>query len=121
MSRIFASVSRMIQSRQPTRAEPLVGQGPATAQDLGAAIRFLVVLFAIGALGAVKLAVASEAQQTSLRLDHARSEVRRAEIQRERLLVERAMLRQPGRLQAAADQLGLVAPVAVVSMPAETP
>lgn len=93
----------------------------ATAQDVGLAIRFLVVLFGIGSVGAVKLAITSQMQQTAVALDHARSEVQRAEIRRERLLMERAMLRQPGRLQAAAAQLGLEAPVAVVDVPPVSP
>lgn len=90
----------------------------ATPQDIGSAIRFLVVLSAIGVIGAAKLAITSQTQQLSVRLDHARSEVSRSEIRRERLLVERAMLRQPQRLQVAALQLGLEAPVAVIDLPA---
>ena len=95
-----------------------VSSRTASSSDIAAAIRFLVVLSIIGTVGAIKLAIASEAQQVSVQLDHARSEVDRSEIRRERLLMERAMLRQPGRLQAAARQLGLEAPIAVIDVPA---
>ena len=124
MSRLIATMSRMLQrapsgseEARPVEAEPRV-RGAANAQDISSAIRFLVVLFAIGAVGAVKLAITSQSQQTAVQLDHARSEVHRAEIRRERLLVERAMLRQPQRLQAAAVQLNLVPPVKIVEVEA---
>ena len=119
MSRILTALSALKLSSsavepQPAAAKPRVRT--ATAQDIGTAIRFLIVLCAIGLIGAAKLAITSQTQQLSVRLDHARSEVSRSEIRRERLLVERAMLRQPQRLQAAARQLELEAPVAVIDI-----
>ncbi len=124
MSRILAKVSSLMPLRYLRSPQAVASPGvrsdvrAATSQDIGLAIRFLAVLFAIGAVGAVKLAITSQLQQTSVALDRARSEVQRSEIRRERLLMERSMLRQPGRLQAAAVQLGLEAPVAVVDVPA---
>lgn len=53
---------------------------------------------------------------TALELDAARSALARAEIQQERLLVERALLRDPGRLAETAAALALVPPVATVSV-----
>lgn len=123
MSRLLATMSRMVHraptesAPPPVRVEPSVrARGAANAQDISSAIRFLVVLFGIGTIGAVKLAITSQAQQAAVQLDHARSEVHRSEIRRERLLVERAMLRQPARLQAAAVQLQLEAPVDIVDV-----
>lgn len=125
MNRLVAKVSTWMPAgatratvSAPARA---AGARAATAQDVGLAIRFMVVLFGVGSMFAVKLAITSQMQQTAVALDHARSEVQRSEIRRERLLMERAMLRQPGRLQAAAAQLGLEAPVAVVDVPPVTP
>jgi hypothetical protein len=124
MSRILAKVSglmplRYLRSPQVVASPSVRGDArAATSQDIGLAIRFLSVLVAIGTVGAIKLAITSQMQQTAVALDHARSEVQRSEIRRERLLMERSMLRQPGRLQAAAVQLGLEAPVAVIDVPA---
>lgn len=119
MSRLIATMSRVL-SRPPAAPAPEArARGAANAQDIGSAIRFLVVLLGIGTVGAMKLAIASQAQQTAVQLDHARSEVRRSEIRRERLLVERAMLRQPGRLQVAAEQLGLESPAHIVEVAAQ--
>lgn len=119
MSRLIATMSRVL-SRPPASPAPEVrARGAANAQDIGSAIRFLIVLLGIGTVGAMKLAIASQAQQTAVQLDRARSEVRRSEIRRERLFVERAMLRQPGRLQTAADQLGLESPARVVEVAAQ--
>ena len=66
MSRILATMSRMVQ-RAPAEAvglpaEPSVrARGAANAQDISSAIRFIVVLFAIGTIGAIKLAIMSQA------------------------------------------------------------
>lgn len=81
--------------------------------------RYLVVIFVVvAALGAtvwVRMAV----RHTALQLDQTRSELARATIERDRMLVERALLREPGRLQGVADGLGLVAPVATLDVRGE--
>lgn len=126
MSRILAKVSSFMPLRYLRSPQAVSAPGArsdvraATLLDISLAIRFLCVVLAIGAVGAVKLAITSQMQQTAVALDRARSEVQRSEIRRERLLVERSMLRQPSRLQAAAVQLGLEAPVAVVDVAAAT-
>ncbi len=114
-----ASAPTLVPSSAPGTAGAGVRTQAATTQDIGAAIRFLLVLSLIGSIGALKLAITSQTQQLSVQLDHARSEVERSEIRRERLLVERAMLRQPEHLQAVAAQLDLAAPVAVIDVPPE--
>jgi hypothetical protein len=86
--------------------------------EVHAVLRYLVVmLVCTGALGALvwtRMAM----RRTALELDAARSALARAETQRERLLVERTLLREPGRLQAEADALGLVPPEKIVTVEA---
>ena len=75
---------------------------------------FLVLALAMG----TQLWARMEVRSTAVSLDATRAAVRTAQVERERLLLERTTLRSPGRLQAAADQLGLTAPVAVLDTPA---
>lgn len=112
-----------------TTAEPRLQPPPphaptleADAQELALLFRWIAaMLFIAVTLGAcvwTRMAV----RQTALELDAARSALVRAEIQRERLLVERSLLRDPGRLAESAAAIGLVAPAAIVAVPeASTP
>lgn len=75
----------------------------------------VVILVTVGAVAAT-VAVRMAVRHTALELDAARSELARADILHDRLVVERALLREPGRLQAAADGLALVAPAETVTL-----
>ncbi len=57
-----------------------------------------------------------EVTARAVELADARSALSQAQILHERLLLERTLLRQPGRLQVEADRLGLTDPAAVVSV-----
>jgi cell division protein FtsL len=101
-----------------TTVEPRVAVPTLTAdpEEVRLLLRWLtVMLFVAAALGAcvwTRMAV----RQTALELDAARSALVRAEIERERLLVERSLLRDPGRLAGSAEALGLVAPAATLTV-----
>jgi hypothetical protein len=88
----------------------------ATSTDFRLLFRWLgAMLLIAGALAAcmwTRMAV----RATALELDATRSALSRAEIQHERLLVERALLRDPGRLADTATALALVPPVASVNV-----
>jgi Tfp pilus assembly protein FimT len=83
----------------------------------------LLVLLRVGAV-LVVVAVAlglqtwarMEVRARAVELADTRSELAAAEILHQRLVLERSLQRQPGRLQQEADGLGLVAPVAVVAL-----
>lgn len=75
-------------------------------------VAMLIVAGALAACVWTRMAV----RATALELDAARSSLARAEILQERLLVERALLRDPGRLVQTATALSLVVPVATVNM-----
>lgn len=84
-----------------------------------AVFRYMVILFFVAtALGAT-VWVRMSVRHTALQLDQVRSSLVRATIDRDRLVVERALLREPGRLQGLADGLQLAAPVATVSLATE--
>jgi hypothetical protein len=99
-----------------TRTAPVLEADPA---DLRLLVRWLCAMLLIaGALaGCVWTRMAVRA--TALELDATRSALARAESQHERLEVERALLRDPGRLQASADALALVPPTAIITVDAE--
>lgn len=105
----------MNQTAETTVVAPISTAAPVTdarPADLWLLGRWLlamsIVTVALGACLWTRMTV----RQTALELDSARSAVARAEIDRERLLVERALLRDPGRLADSAAALSLVAPVA---------
>ena len=101
-----------------TRA-PVVVHAPATGADpaeVRLLFRWLTAMLFIAAALAACVWTRMAVRQTALDLDAARSSLARAEIQRERLLVERSLLRDPGRLADSATALGLVAPVVTVDM-----
>ncbi len=69
----------------------------------------LVAAMALGFQTWARLQVTARAVE----LADARTALNAAEILHERLVLEKSLLRQPGRLQVQADALGLVNPVAV--------
>jgi hypothetical protein len=75
----------------------------------------LIVATALAACVWTRMAVRS----TALELDAARGSLARAEIQQERLRVERSLLRAPDRLETSASALGLVPPAAIVTVSQE--
>jgi hypothetical protein len=78
--------------------------------------RYLLVIGMIVAALSVCVWARMAVRQTALELDAARSALARAETRHDRLLVERALLRDPGRLREGAVGLALAAPVAVVDL-----
>ncbi len=101
-----------VETRAPV-VVPATGADPAEVRLL---FRWLTAMLFIAAALAVCVWTRMAVRQTALDLDAARSSLARAEIQRERLLVERSLLRDPGRLADSATALGLVAPVVTVDM-----
>jgi hypothetical protein len=87
-----------------------------TLADLMTALRFMGVLAVIGAALAAYLWSRMEVTRLSVALDESRSELARAEVLHERLLLERRLLRQPGHLADEAAARGMTAPKAVVDM-----
>ncbi|MFZ5477943.1 MAG: hypothetical protein ACOZNI_14305 [Myxococcota bacterium] len=84
--------------------------------EVAALFRYLVVIGMIVAALSVCVWARMAVRQTALELDAARSSLARAETRHDRLLVERALLRDPGRLEATARALALATPVAVVDV-----
>ncbi|MES2638627.1 MAG: hypothetical protein V4850_04075 [Myxococcota bacterium] len=84
--------------------------------ELRLMFRWLVAMLLIAAALAACVWTRMAVRATALELDSARSSLARAEILHERLLVERALLRDPGRLAETAASLSLVAPVATVNV-----
>ncbi len=109
------------------RARPVGLPGlSAAAPEVRTLLRVLGVLLFVTAAASVHLWTRTQVRETALELDQARSALVRAQTQRDRLAVERTMLRAPGRLGALAVGLDLVAPEAVVDVaatarPAEAP
>lgn len=89
-------------------------------EDLRLLARFLGVLGVVAVAMGVQMWARVEVRATAVALDGARSAVERAEIERDRLLLERTTLRAPSRLRVAASELALVTPVKVVEV-RETP
>lgn len=84
--------------------------------ELRLMFRWLVAMLLLAAALAACVWTRMAVRATALELDAARSSLVRAEILHERLLVERALLRDPGRLAETAAALSLVAPVATVNV-----
>lgn len=98
-----------------SRARHLPGLS-ATAPEVRTLLRFLGVMLFVTAAVAVHLWTRMQVRETALKLDHERGELTRAQTLHDRLLVERTMLRSPGRLGAVAVALDLTAPEAVVDV-----
>ena len=89
-----------------------------TLSDLMMTLRFLGVLAVIGGALAAYLWSRMEVTRMAVALDEARSELSRADMLNERLMLERQLLRQPGRLAEEAQNRGMVPPVVVIEMEA---
>jgi cell division protein FtsL len=85
-----------------------------SSEDLRQLLRFGGLLLFVALAMGVQMWARMEVRRTAVELDRTRAAVERAEVERDRLLLERTTLRSPGRLQAAAGELKLAAPVAVV-------
>ncbi len=79
-------------------------------------MRFMGVLVFVTFAAAVHLWARMGVRTTAIQLDQVHSELGREMTMRDRLLVERTMLRSPGRLGGVATSHGLVAPVDVVDV-----
>lgn len=79
------------------------------------------VILVIAAAVGVQMWARTAVTEAASALGQARVELREAERLRSRLEMERAMLRQPGRLEAQADAAGLGWPVVVVDIPPGAP
>jgi len=88
----------------------------ANAADFRLLLRWLGAMLLIASALAACMATRMAVRATALELDATRSALSRAEIQHERLLVERSLLRDPGRLVDTAAALALVPPAASVSV-----
>ena len=93
--------------------------GEVSQADVRLLLRFGGVLLVFALAMAVQLWARMEVRRTAVALDAARSAVALAEIEQDRLLLERTTLRAPGRIRTAAEEMALAAPVAVVDIPAE--
>lgn len=88
----------------------------AALPELMMLVRFLGIGVLLAASLSVYLWASTGVRETSLRIDRARHRLEAARVTHERLTLERAMLRDPGRLVADASTLGLVAPVATIDL-----
>jgi cell division protein FtsL len=101
------------------RLRAAVAQNPpvvTASPDVVVLARYLLVIGVIVAALSACVWARMAVRQMALELDATRNALARAETRHDRLLVERALLRDPGRLRATADDLALVAPVAVVDV-----
>ncbi len=101
---------------RPAVAPPADVDVAQAREEAAELVRWLLVV------GACVLAIGTAvwssmaARHIALQLDQTRTALESARIERDRLMVERAILREPGRLQRYADGMGLVAPVSVVDL-----
>lgn len=86
---------------------------PADWADVAQAGRILVVILAVATALGVQMWSATQVREAAAQLSATRALVQQAERRHDRLLLERAMLRQPDALRAHADASGLTYPVAV--------
>lgn len=84
-----------------------------TASDFMVVIRTFGVLTVVMGCLAAYMWVQMEVTRISVALDETRSDLARAETIHERLLLEKSMMLQPGRLQDEANVRGMVAPQSI--------
>lgn len=101
------------------RAAAHIPVGEVSQDDVRLLLRFGPMFLVVALAMAVQLWARMEVRQAAVALDAARSEVAQAEIERDRLLLERTTLRAPGRIRAAASEMALTAPVAIVDIAAD--
>ena len=88
------------------RVQPQVAPVAADPAEVRLLFRWITAMLFVAAALAACVWTRMAVRQTALDLDAARSSLARAEIQQERLLVERSRLRDPGRLAENAAALG---------------
>jgi len=84
--------------------------------DFAQLLRVMSVTVVVAVATAIMVWTRVEVRTSAAALSTLRSQLAAAQVEHDRLALERALLRQPGRLQADADRLGLVAPVAVMAV-----
>jgi len=84
--------------------------------DFAQLLRVMSVTVVVAVAAAIMVWTRVEVRTSAAALSTLRSQLAAAQVEHDRLALERALLRQPGRLQADADRLGLVAPVAVMAV-----
>lgn len=102
----------------PSSGDPGRPTGPDAVimADVRVLLRLLVAMVLMTGALAMYLWARMEVTELAVNLDQARSDLGRAEVTRERLRLERAVLRQPATLADQASQLGLVAPEHVIDL-----
>ncbi|MSQ01869.1 MAG: hypothetical protein EXR71_08245 [Myxococcales bacterium] len=98
------------------RSRPLPSRFGAMAPEVRSLLRVMGVMVFVAAAISVHLWTRTQVRETAVVLDRTRSELVRARTHHDRLLVERTMLRAPGRLGALAVAMDLEAPAAVVDV-----
>lgn len=93
-----------------------VRHAAADAPEVRLLMRFMGVLVFVAFAVAVHLWARMGVRSTALELDGVNSELVRELTMRDRLFVERTMLRSPGRLGGVAIRERLVAPAAVIDV-----
>jgi cell division protein FtsL len=89
---------------------------PTESIDASPYVRFAFVFAVLVMLVGMTVWTSMTMRHRSVALSKARDRLEAAQIEHQRLLVERALLRDPGRLGTLAEGMGLVSPTAVVDM-----
>ena len=98
------------------RSRPLPSRFGAMAPEVRTLFRLMGLMVFMASAISVYLWTRTQVRERAVLLDRTRSELVRARTHHDRLLVERTMLRAPGRLGALAVGLDLEAPAAVVDV-----
>ncbi len=98
------------------RSRPMQSRFGAMAPEVRTLLRFMGVMVFVASAISIHLWTRTQVREKAVILDRTRSELVRARTHHDRLLVERTMLRAPGRLGALAVGLDLEAPAAVVDV-----
>lgn len=85
--------------------------GVASLPEVRVLLRFLTFTLFLTTALSLYLWARMGVREAAVDLDTARSELARAQVAHDRLILEETMLRQPNRVGAAAGGLGLQAPV----------
>lgn len=99
-----------------TRAHLAAPVAEVAAPELQMLLRLLLFGVLLAGAMSVYLWASTGVRETAIRIDRKHRELERARIDQERLVLERAMLRGPGRLGQDAAALGLVAPEATIDL-----
>ena len=108
------SAISQVQDRLVSRVRVATGDAP----EVRLLMRFMGVLVFVTFAVAIHLWARMGVRETAIRLDEVHSDLGRQTTLRDRLLIERTMLRSPARLGGVAAASGLVAPAAVIDVAA---